>query len=68
MPAALRVGFAGTPDFAKVALAALLAAGHTVPGTRVDVTRSAVAVTAAGCVAGAFMVPPGLKLSTENAA
>lgn len=29
--AALRVGFAGTPEFAAEALAAILAAGHTVP-------------------------------------
>jgi methionyl-tRNA formyltransferase len=30
-PAPLRVGFAGTPAFAREALAALLAAGHQVP-------------------------------------
>ncbi len=31
MPQALRVGFAGTPEFAAAALAALLAAGYKVP-------------------------------------
>jgi methionyl-tRNA formyltransferase len=31
MAAGLRVGFAGTPEFAAEALAAILAAGHTVP-------------------------------------
>ena len=31
MATGLRVGFAGTPDFARVALAAVLDAGHTVP-------------------------------------
>ncbi len=31
MAAVLRVGFAGTPEFAQVALAAVIAAGHTVP-------------------------------------
>ncbi len=31
MPQALRVAFAGTPEFAATALAALLAAGHPVP-------------------------------------
>lgn len=30
-PAALRVGFAGTPEFARLALAAIVAAGHEVP-------------------------------------
>lgn len=30
-PAALRVGFAGTPEFARLALAAIVAAGHELP-------------------------------------